>query len=362
MRIVARYITKEVVVAFSVITLILLLIVLSNRFAAYLAKAATGELPIKLVFHIVGLYTPELLSYLIPLGLFIAILFTYGRLYADSEMIVLFACGVSLRRIINLTIALALVIALLTGWLTLWCVPKVALLREKILAEGEAFGVMQSLLPGRFQSFAEGRLVFYIEDVSSKQDNIKGVFIAERPTDLSINESSWAFITAEDAKIKRDEKTHDFYLVLNKGHRYQGLPGTANYTLVSFEEYGRTIPHAAPPIPSDSLRLKESVNLFTSRDPVETAELQWRLSLPLTVPILALLAVPFSRVRPRQGRFAKFLPAIGVYIIYYNLFTVSKRWVASGVLPAFIGVWWVHLLFLLIGLSLVVKESSGLRK
>lgn len=358
MRIIASYITKEIFWAFIVITAILFLIVLSNRFAVYLAKAATGELPVGLVFQIVGLYTPELLSYLIPLGLFVGILFAFGRLYADSEMTVLSACGISLKYIIQLTLSFACVVMLVTALLTLWLVPKITVLREQALSKGESIGVMQSMLPQRFQIFSGGKLVFYLEDTSNKEDNLKGIFIAERPTDISNTSDTWTLITAEDARFKRDEKTNQSYIVLKDGQRYQGLPGAADYKVIRFKEYGRTIPQETGPTESNTLRLKNTTLLLKSSNPEDAAEFQWRLSLPLSVLILALIAVPLARVRPRHGRFAKFLPAIVIYIVYYNLFTVSRRWVAASVLPSFIGVWWVHALFFLIGLGLIAKESG----
>lgn len=361
MKIIARYITKEVLLAFAVITGVLLLIVLSNRFAIYLAKAATGELPIGLVLKIVGLYTPELLSYLIPLGFFMAILFGLGRLYIDSEMTVLAACGISANYISRLILMLACLIMTITALLTLWIVPQVTQWREEALSEGEAYGVMQSLLPGRFQTFSEGKLVFYLEDSFKKQEVLKGVFIAERPREVAEEDHGWTLITAQQAQLKREEETKDFYLVLQDGYRYQGVPGAANYTVVSFKEYGRAIPHETEPVSSDILRIKNNISLLHSTTPEDSAELQWRLSLPLTVPILALIAVPLARVRPRQGRFAKFFPAIVIYIIYYNLFTVCRRWVAASVIPSFVGVWWVHGLFAFLGVLLMVKEF-GWRK
>ena len=364
MKIIARYITKEILLTFFTITSILLLIVISNRFALYLAKAATGELPISLVFKIVGLYTPEFLSYLIPLSFFVAILFAYGRMYADSEMTVLSACGLSSNYIIRLTLTLALIVLLFTGALTVWIVPEVASLREKALHEGEAFGVMQSLMPGRFQTFSDGgRLVFYIEETTQKKGSLKGIFIAERPNNAAAKpDQGWTVITAEEAHVAADEENHRYNLVLQKGERYQGLPGKADYSVVKFQEYGREIPHQTETVANDALRLKKTMSLMSSKDPEDAAELQWRLSLPLSILILALVAIPLAKVNPRHGRFARFLPAIVVYIVYYNLFTISKRWVTNEVLPQFIGVWWVHILFLSLGLFLIAKESGWLRR
>lgn len=374
--IIVRYITKEVLATFLAITTILLLIALSNRFAMYLAKAATGELPVGLVFRLVWLYIPELLSFLIPLSFFLAILFAYGRMYADSEMAVLFSCGVSLNYITRITLILAACIMVITGFLSLWVVPTITLYRERVVSEGEALAVIHSLLPGRFQTLETGNMVFYIEDIAakekSKEKSIKGVFIAEQPMQSSPKndgqgqgkktQDMWTLITAEEALIERSPKSKDFYLVLKEGHRYQGVPGAGNYTVVNFKEYGRSVQRQNAGIIPETQKLKSSNALFRSASLEDAAEFQWRLSIPLSVLILALMAVSLSRVNPRHGRFAKFLPAIVLYIIYYNLFTLSKRWIISKVLPVGLGVWWVHAVFLMIGLLWLAKESGGLKQ
>jgi len=363
MRIISRYVTKEIVLAFLTVTGILLLIVLGNRFAVYLAKAATGELPVSFVFYIVGLFVPELLSYLIPLGLLIGLLFALGRLYIDSEMTVLFACGVSKKYFIKLTFCIAMVIALITAFLTLWVVPKAAIKRQAILAKAETFAISQSLASQEFQPFGTEDFIFYLEDATNKPEQLAGVFIAERPS-LDAHREQWTVITAEKAAIKQDEKTGNLYLILKDGHRFQGLPGAFDYSVTDFAEYGRSmqVETSIESIKGDSLRDKGSIELFNSKEPEDAAELQWRLSLPLTVLILALMAVPLAEVKPRQGRFGRFLPALVIYIVYYNAFTICRRWVAAGVLPSFIGVWWVHLVAFLIALGLIAKDCGWLRR
>jgi lipopolysaccharide export system permease protein len=75
--------------------------------------------------------------------------------------------------------------------------------------------------------------------------------------------------------------------------------------------------------------------------------------------ILTLLAVPLSRLRPRQGRYARVGFAIVAYIIYANLLSAAKVWVEKGQLPPAIGVWWVHILALAFGLYLIYREQRG---
>ena len=73
--------------------------------------------------------------------------------------------------------------------------------------------------------------------------------------------------------------------------------------------------------------------------------------------ILTLVAVPLSRLRPRQGRYARVGFAIVVYFVYANLLSAAKVWVEKGNLPPATGPWWVHISVLALGLYLVYREA-----
>ena len=62
----------------------------------------------------------------------------------------------------------------------------------------------------------------------------------------------------------------------------------------------------------------------------DVAEFQWRLSTPLSALLLALLAIPLSRSKPRQGRYARMLAALVIYAVYFNLLDVGRTWVELG--------------------------------
>jgi lipopolysaccharide export system permease protein len=74
--------------------------------------------------------------------------------------------------------------------------------------------------------------------------------------------------------------------------------------------------------------------------------------------VLTLVAVPLSRQRPRQGRYARVGFAIVVYLVYSILLSAAKVWVERGELPPVIGVWWVHAAALALGLYLVFREAN----
>jgi lipopolysaccharide export system permease protein len=50
--------------------------------------------------------------------------------------------------------------------------------------------------------------------------------------------------------------------------------------------------------------------------------------------------------------------AIVVYFVYSNLLSASEVWLEKGELPPQVGVWWVHIIMLGLGVFLMVRESS----
>ena len=78
--------------------------------------------------------------------------------------------------------------------------------------------------------------------------------------------------------------------------------------------------------------------LRQSTDTVDAAEFQWRVSTPISTLLLTLVAIPLSRARPRQGRYAKMLLALGIYAVYFNLLDVARSWVEQASSRS---IWWV---------------------
>ena len=355
--IIVRYLTKEILSTFSAVSGILLFIGLSNRFAVYLPKITSGQLSANLVMKAVVLYIPDLLVFLLPLSLFIGLLLALGRMHADSEITVLSACGLGISYFLRFTLSLATVATLMMLVLTIWLVPSTGSQREQMLMTGEVVGVMQNLTPGRFQMINDddGRIVFYVEDLAKAGEKMLGIFIAELSPHLS-NKEPWSIVTAEEARLHRDENTGEFHLVLNKGQRYTGIPGQGNYRIIQFEEYGRTVDYTVPPVPN-LIKLKPTIRLIQAESLEDKAELQWRLALPMTVPILALLALPLSRVNPRQGRYARFLPGLISYVAYYMGLVMCKSWTARGLLPQ-ASFWLLHAVMLGYALWLLSREPG----
>jgi len=169
----------------------------------------------------------------------------------------------------------------------------------------------------------------------------------------------WDVLKAEKGAIKLNEKEGYAYLELKEGSRYEGVPGKQDYNIIHFGSYRRLIEKKNPPEALFHARSKPTKKLLFSDDKSDIAELQWRLALPLSAPILVLLALPLSWVSPRAGRYARLLPAIILFMVYYNGLEIAKRWVAQGILPSTIGLWGIHVLFLLLALIMNWVVSGG---
>ncbi|KQQ50696.1 LPS export ABC transporter permease LptF [Pseudomonas sp. Leaf127] len=360
--IVFRYLSREVLVTLSAVSAVLLVIIMSGRFIKYLAQAASGALDPGVLFLIMGFRLPGFLQLILPLGLFLGILLAYGRLYLESEMTVLAATGMSQQRLLAITLAPAALIALLVAWLSFSLAPQGAAQFSVLINKQDSLTEFDTLVPGRFQALRDGTRVTYTQQLSEDRTQLGGIFISERR--LSGDKSKESGITVLVAEKGRQEVRPDGsrFLVLENGYRYDGNPGEANYRAIQYDTYGALLPK-----PEISAEVTErdaipTAELFGNDTPRYQAELHWRMSLPILVFIVTLMAVPLSRVNPRQGRYLKLLPAILLYMAYLTILIAVRGALEKGKLPMALGMWWVHGLFLAIGLLLLYWEPLRLKR
>ncbi|MBT8131778.1 MAG: LPS export ABC transporter permease LptF [Gammaproteobacteria bacterium] len=329
--IINRYLTKEVVYAWLGVTAVLLFILLSNQFARVLGDAAAGKLPRDIVLQVIGLTSIGYLTVLVPVGLFLAVMLALGRLFMDSEMAAINACGLGPWRVYQPIAVVSVVLSLILAWLSLFVSPWAAEKVYSVTEESKQQAGLAALEPGRFRS--DDGLVFYAEGTDNS-GRLKNVFIQKRRGDLI------ELAVAERGEIRIE--SNESLVVLFNGRRYEGVPGTLGFRIVRFEEHG--IPVAKRDGPARALD-REAIptwQLLRSDSKADAAELHWRMSAPISAMLLSLLAVPLSRTRPRQGRFGRLGIGIAIYLVYANLLGAAQAWIQQGVLPAQLGMWPVH--------------------
>lgn len=358
--IVFRYLSRELLLTLSAVSAVLLVIIMSGRFIKYLAQAAQGALDPGVLFMIMGFRIPGFLQLILPLGLFLAILLAYGRLYLDSEMTVLSATGMSQQRLLAYTFGPATLVALLVAWLSLGLAPQGVAQVARILNQQDALTEFDTLVPGRFQSMKGGTRVTYVEELANDRAELGGIFISDKRLSKDNKERSITVLVADKGR-QEIQPDGSRYLILENGYRYDGNPGQADYRAIQYDTYGMLLQR---PEVSTDIGEREAIptsELWSSDDRRHQAELQWRLSIPLLVFVVTLMAVPLARVNPRQGRFLKLLPAILLYMAYLALLIAMRGALDKGKLPSSVGLWWVHGIFLGIGLLLVYWETLSLK-
>ncbi len=344
------------------VSLILLVVVISGRFVKYLAEAAAGKLAAEVLVSIIVYRLPGFLELILPLALFIGILLAYGRLYVESEMVVMSACGVSTNRLLSYTMIPALLVAMLVGAFSLYITPLGAARVEAIFDDPTTATGVSALAGGRFQPDDSGEAVTYAETVGGADQRMDYVFLSAREVD-SEGRSRLTLTIAEHGYIRTDSASGNRYLELQNGYRYQGNAGERDFSAVKFQRMGELI-HDDPDelggtVESDG---KSTSALLASSDLADVATLQWRLSLPLLVPVVALLALSLSRTDHRRGRFVKLMPAFLLYMVYLVSLSAARDAIEKGSIPVLPGLWLVHALFFLIALLLLAAPGWWQRR
>lgn len=346
-----RYLAREILISLFAVSVTLLVIVMSSRFVKYLAQAATGDLAPEVVLSIMAYRLPSFLELVLPLGLFIGILLAYGRLYVESEMTVMSACGLSTSRLAFYTLIPSLFVALMVAWLSLYASPTGIAKVQEIFQDAKNSSGLELLVSGRFRVDEKSGRVTYVERLDKDRTTMQYVFSAQQRTleqgfELQV-------LLSEQAAIDYNPADNSRYLVLKNGGRYVGKPGGLQFQTTRFEEFGQRLEEPGQRRSSyTKADGRSTAQLLESNRLEDKATLQWRISLAILVPIIALIAQALSRTTHRRGRYVKMLPAFLIYIIYLVVLNAAREAIIDEKLPQALGMWWIHGVFL--GLALLL--------
>lgn len=362
--IIFRYLLKEVAKTQLAVFFVLMTIFISQKFVRVLGDASEGSIPGQLVMTFIALKIPDLAGFILPLSLFLGVLLAYGRIYADSEMTVLHACGVSEWYVVRVTLVLAIITAIITGIFTLYLAPLASEYQYKVKEELAADSGLSALVSGRFQQTGNQDAVVFIHDKDRDTNSFNKVFVAQLPkgdnVDASIINSSLVY--AKTGKVFEDESGSQ-QLVLGDGIRYHRDIETKEFQSVAFNKYYIQIKDQEVEHQHRKLSAITTLELYNNMPPelesAYRATIQWRIAFPLICIIIIFIAVPLSVVNPRQGKFGKLLPALMLFLGYFLLLTSMRSAIEKNAIPSIVGLWPIHISALFIGVMLLMKERSS---
>jgi lipopolysaccharide export system permease protein len=344
-----RYLLKELSLTVLATAMVFIAVELSHRLALYLSDAASGGLARSAILTLLGLHVIRYLVVIVPPAVFLAIVLMLGRLYRDGEMSALKACGTGPAAIYRPLFLLLVPVALLTAILSLYVVPICMALQQELYLKAQQDAEISVIQAGQFRPIMSGKHVVYVGEITQEGRELRKVFIQSwHPEGVAITTGEWGYQEIAESGGR--------YLVLRDGYRYVGNPGQGDFRTLQFERLAMLI--APPPAENASIR-RESIptlNLLGSHDSAYQAELQSRLSSPVSLLVIGFLAPLLAHAKPHEGRFGRVVISILVYAIYMNLMGIGEAWIKRGSVPPALGLWWVHGIFVLFGLGLWTRQ------
>jgi len=335
LRILERYILREVAMSWLSVSGVLLAIMLTDQVARVLARAAESSFPRGVVLELIVLGAVQSLSLVLPIALLLGIVLALGRLYHDSEMTAAQACGTGTRMVMLPVMAFTLALTVLLAYIALHVSPAAAGRILRISSDALRAGQFAPISAGKFTTFGGGGTVVYAQ-AADPDGTLRRVFVQRsRGNVLEIalaQRATHAYLAGGDIQV----------ITLYDGERYEGIPGERRFRIVKFAE--NTIPVRLPAASGGVVKMEgvPTRTLLASNDLKHRAELHWRVALPIMAVVMGLIAVPLARLRPRQGRYARVGFAILIFFLYINLAIAGKMWIERGTLPEWLGLWWVH--------------------
>ena len=361
--IIARYLSTKILFSTLAVSIILTMVIMSGRLARYISAAAEGQLAVSLVLPVVFLRMPQLLELILPVSLLLGIMLSIGELYETNEMTVINATGVSHGRIMAIGMSASVFVALVVALFSFYISPKG---NDYVGALVNAQGLkseLSNLAPDTFYDLKNQGGTVYAGSVDKERKGMENVFVF-RPEPVAIEGFDRELANREEGFSRQtiiyasrgfQEYREDggFYFVLEKGVQFEGMPGENDFIVTEFDRYSQRLDKPDDTVNAVTTKEESSVitDLMNRNDPGSIAELHWRLSLPVSVLILAAIGIPLSRSNPRQGRYYLLIPALILFLVYMVMLNAGKEAVSNGEGSPFSEIWSVHLFLVLIALG-----------
>ncbi len=357
--IISRYILRNLLVYFSAIIFIISLLVFGNQFVLTAQESIEHGIPFKELIPLVGFNMLRDLPIIFSLSFFLSIIVTISQLYKSSEAIVMNSIGLNDKNFIHLIQPMILISFIIVFFLSIFAVPWAK--DQKSYEEDKTLNASEFsfITEGKFESFKDGDIVFYASE--SNAVNTDGVQDMEEIFIYAVNNGKPIIVLASEATKYMNSESKSVYLRLKDGYRYEGLPGSENISILDFNQYDLEIVSGeAQKSISTYLEIEEktTINLVIEGGALAAAELQWRISQPISIFILSVFGVFLGKSSPRTGKGINLIIGLVVFLLYNNTLLIAKSSIENEQLSPLIGMWPIHL-FLVLFLFLFYQYREG---
>ncbi|MBT8434276.1 MAG: LPS export ABC transporter permease LptF [Gammaproteobacteria bacterium] len=352
--IITTYLSREIIKTSAATMLVLYIILMSNALGRVLADIADGDIPQQALWPVMLSQSVNTLALLLPISFFLGIIFAFGRMYKDHEIVVMNACGIGYRDFYKPVAVILLPLLVFSAYASLSLNARMQVNALAIIDQAENQHQFHQIKAGQFNQSEKGDTVFFMGSLSADKLELQEVIISQTDRDVMILE------TAESGRHQLDEQSGDLFLVVGPGQRVEGIAGQKDFKIIDYDQHGILVEKQSKPKDPHVHSIEKTIaELWSSNLISDRVELQWRIAIPVVLTVLALLAVPLSYISPRQGRFGKVGYALLVFIAYLNLLAVTRTQLEAGTFPMVVNFWWVHLLFIAVTCALIYRRNKG---
>lgn len=350
MLLIERHLLRQFAETFAAVAVVLLLVSLGGLLADLIGEIARGKVPAALLLSQLGLRSIRFFTMVLPLALFVGLLMAVGRMYAENEMAVLASVGLGPQQLWRPIVLISLPVVFVVGLASLWLAPWSARTADKMIESANRSFLVAGLEPGRFVELPGRAGVLYVSELTPDGTRFKQLFVQrERDGRLDI-------ITAHAGDLQLIGETQRI-LRLDDGFRVEGAPGSRDFRMMHFERNEIRVPDREASKSMDDFEATPTFELLGSPSPAASGELHWRLGTPLFAVLLALLALPMARSEPRAPRYGRLIAAFLAYLVGMNLLILGTSAIASGTVPGWMGLWWLHVPALILGAWLFRRDG-----
>lgn len=345
-RIINRYILREILVPFGLGLAVFTLILLIARILKLVEMVVNRGVPLLEVLKLFSYILPAFLEVTVPMALLLAVIVAFGRLSSDSEIIALKTSGVSLYQLTRPVAVFAVVVYLVALGTSLYARPwGNSLLRDELyeIAKTRASaGIKEKVFTDDFSG-----LVIYVDRIEPPGNTLRGILISDTRDPTQRNT-----VFAEVGLLVQNEALHMLVLRLLGGSIHAFYPKDRSYHRTEFSIYDISLDlntafakmQPREKDPSEMTLPELAASMATKRaagQPAnsEAVEVQRKFSIPFACLAFAAIGVPLG-IRPsRSARSRGFTMSLSIIFGYYVLLSMGESLGERGVIPAAVALW-----------------------
>ena len=363
MRILDRYVIREVLLPFAIALLVFTFILIVPSMMQYAEEFIAKGVPTTVVLRAMATLLPSSLALSIPSALLIALLVAFGRLSADREFVAMQACGVSVARLLWPVGVLSVI-----GWASTSYVMIEALPDANQAFRQIAFNVLAERAEGEvkprifFTEFPD--LVIYVRDIPA-EGGWNDLFMADntpgRPQ---------AIYLVRHGRVVLDAKRRTVEMVLEDGTRHVANPD-GTYQVVKFARQVVTVnpdvvfPRGGPTKGDPEMTIAELRQRAAELEREgmsphnQIMAIHRKFAIPVACLVFGVIGLALGATNRRDGKLGSFVFGLGVIFAYYIPLTLGPALAKGHLIPPWLAVWAPNIILSLVGAGLFFWRSRA---